>query len=122
MRAKMKACMTCLHFMHDGKCHRYPPAAPIYEVTYNLVTRHQLADRDGNARLDFPKVDESMVCGEWMGRLSDEPDDDEIIRCHDCRYAQFYENDSMPRCAGPLVAQSTLVDPDGYCAWGARRG
>lgn len=76
MRAKRKACMTCAHFMDDGKCHRYPPITQVYEVTYNLihglVTKYPFVDRDGNTRLDFPKVDELMVCGEWKDRLSDE--------------------------------------------------
>lgn len=73
MKAKKKACMTCLYLMDDGRCHRYPPSVPTYAVTYNLVTRHPLAERDGTARLDFPKVDELMVCGEWIDRLSDRP-------------------------------------------------
>ena len=73
MMAKKKVCETCLHFMDDGRCHRYPPSVPVYEVSYNLVTHYPLADRDRTARLDFPKVDELMTCGEWHDRLSDQP-------------------------------------------------
>ena len=73
MKANKRACTTCLHFMDDGRCHRYPPSVPVYEVTYNFVTRYPLADRDGTAHLDFPKVDELMVCGEWRERWSDAP-------------------------------------------------
>lgn len=73
MRAKKKVCMTCLHLMDDGRCHRFPPSVPVYEVSYNLVTHYPLAEQDGSARLDFPKVDELMTCGEWHDRLSDQP-------------------------------------------------
>ena len=72
-RVKTRACETCLHFMDDGRCHRYPPSVPVYKVSYNLVTHYPLADRDGTARLDFPKVDSLMTCGEWRDRRSDEP-------------------------------------------------
>lgn len=91
MKAKKRACMTCLYLMDDGKCHRYPPAAPTYEVTHNLVTRYPLAERDGSARLDFPKVDELMVCGEWRDRLSDG-------QLHVMRF-----DDKRPNCGARVV-------------------
>lgn len=71
-RAKMRACETCLYLMDDHKCHRYPPSVPRYLVSYNLVTKYPLASRDGSAEVDFPVVDELMVCGEWEDRNSDE--------------------------------------------------
>ena len=71
-RAKMRACETCLYLMDDHKCHRYPPSVPRYLVSYNLVTKYPLASRDGSAEVDFPVVDELMVCGEWRERHSDE--------------------------------------------------
>ena len=73
MSAKKKVCETCLHFMDDGRCHRYPPSVPVYEVSYKFITHYPLADRDGTALLDFPKVDGLMTCGEWSDRWSDEP-------------------------------------------------
>ena len=71
-RAKMRACETCLYLMDDHKCHRYPPSIPRYSVSYNLVTKYPRASRDGSAEVDFPVVDELMVCGEWRDRHSDE--------------------------------------------------
>lgn len=71
-RVKARACETCLYLMDDHKCHRYPPSIPRYSVSYNLVTKYPLASRDGNAAVDFPVVDELMVCGEWEDRNSDE--------------------------------------------------
>lgn len=41
-------------------------------MSYNLVTKYPLASRDGSAEVDFPVVDELMVCGEWRDRHSDE--------------------------------------------------
>lgn len=41
-----------------------------------------------------------------------------IVRCRDCKHAIMSYQDGYPRCAGPMVMEATLVDPDGFCAWG----
>ena len=33
-----------------------------------------------------------------------------------CEFTSY--RDGLPRCAGPLVMEATLVSPDGFCAWG----
>lgn len=40
-----------------------------------------------------------------------------IVRCRDCTW--FHWDDSGRWCAQSLVGRS---DPDGFCAWGERRG
>ena len=45
-----------------------------------------------------------------------------IVRCRDCEHAITSYRDGLPRCAGPLVMEATLVSPDGFCAWGERKG
>lgn len=42
---------------------------------------------------------------------------EEIVRCRDCKW--FHWDDSGRWCAQSLVRRS---DPDGFCAWGERRG
>ena len=44
-----------------------------------------------------------------------------IVRCRDCKHAIMSYQDRYPRCAGPMVKEATLVDPDGFCAWGEER-
>ena len=44
-----------------------------------------------------------------------------IVRCRDCKNAITSYRDGLPRCAGPLVMEATLVSPDGFCAWGKER-
>lgn len=44
-----------------------------------------------------------------------------IVRCRDCAHAIMSYQDGLPRCAGPLVMEATLVSPDGFCAWGEPR-
>lgn len=44
-----------------------------------------------------------------------------IVRCRDCKHAIMSYQDGYPRCAGPMVAEATLVYPDGFCAWGEER-
>lgn len=44
-----------------------------------------------------------------------------IVRCRDCKHAIMSYRDGLPRCAGPLVMEATLVSPDGFCAWGEER-
>lgn len=44
-----------------------------------------------------------------------------IVRCRDCKHAIMSYQDGYPRCAGPMVKEATLVDPDGFCAWGEER-
>lgn len=44
-----------------------------------------------------------------------------IVRCRDCKHAITSYRDGLPRCAGPLVMEATLVSPDGFCAWGEPR-
>ena len=44
-----------------------------------------------------------------------------IVRCRDCEHAITSYRDGLPRCAGPLVMEATLVSPDGFCAWGEER-
>lgn len=41
-----------------------------------------------------------------------------VVRCRDCKHAITSYRDGLPRCAGPLVMEATLVSPDGFCAWG----
>ena len=41
-----------------------------------------------------------------------------VVRCRDCKHAIMSYQDGHPRCAGPMVMEATLVDPDGFCAWG----
>ena len=45
-----------------------------------------------------------------------------VVRCRDCKHAITSYRGGLPRCAGPLVMEATLVSPDGFCAWGERRG
>ena len=45
-----------------------------------------------------------------------------VVRCRDCKHAIMSYQDGHPRCAGPMVMEATLVDPDGFCAWGEERG
>lgn len=44
-----------------------------------------------------------------------------IVRCRDCKHAIMSYQDGHPRCSGPMVTEATLVDPDGFCAWGEER-
>lgn len=44
-----------------------------------------------------------------------------VVRCRDCAHAITSYQDGLPRCAGPLVMEATLVSPDGFCAWGEPR-
>ena len=44
-----------------------------------------------------------------------------IVRCRDCEHAITSYRDGLPRCAGPLVMEATLVSPDGFCSWGEPR-
>lgn len=44
-----------------------------------------------------------------------------VVRCRDCKHAITSYRDGLPRCAGPLVMEATLVSPDGFCAWGKPR-
>ena len=44
-----------------------------------------------------------------------------VVRCRDCKHAITSYRDGLPRCAGPLVMEATLVSPDGFCAWGEPR-
>ena len=44
-----------------------------------------------------------------------------IVRCRDCKHAIMSYQDGHPRCSGPMVTEATLVDPDGFCAWGEPR-
>lgn len=44
-----------------------------------------------------------------------------VVRCRDCAHAITSYQDGLPRCAGPLVMEATLVSPDGFCAWGEER-
>lgn len=44
-----------------------------------------------------------------------------VTRCRDCEHAITSHRDGLPRCAGPLVMEATLVSPDGFCAWGRSR-
>lgn len=73
MRVFRRACMTCAHLYDDGKCHRFPPSVPVFEVSYNGVTHYPKASKDGCAELDFPTVDEISVCGEYTERTVSEP-------------------------------------------------
>ena len=41
----------------------------------------------------------------------------EIVRCRDCKW---FKHNSFPRC--DLRMQAVEVEPDGFCAWGERRG
>ena len=44
-----------------------------------------------------------------------------VVRCRDCKHAITRYRDGLPRCAGPLVMEATLVSPEGFCAWGVPR-
>lgn len=44
-----------------------------------------------------------------------------VVRCRDCAHAITSYPDGLPRCAGPLVMEATLVSPDCFCAWGEPR-
>ena len=44
-----------------------------------------------------------------------------VVRCRDCKHAITSYRDGLPRCAGPLVMEATLVSPDGFCAWGEEK-
>lgn len=44
-----------------------------------------------------------------------------VVRCRDCKHAITSYRDGLPRCAGLLVMEATLVSPDGFCAWGEPR-
>ena len=45
---------------------------------------------------------------------------EEVVRCRDCKHAITSYTDGLPRCAGPLVMEATLVPADCFCAWGER--
>ena len=63
-----RSCRTCAHFHDDGSCHRYPPSAPVFKVTYNGVPSYMKTSEDGSAMLAFPTVVENDVCGEYAER------------------------------------------------------
>ena len=44
-----------------------------------------------------------------------------VVRCRDCKHAITSYRDGLPRCAGPLVMEATLVSPDDFCSWGEPR-
>lgn len=45
---------------------------------------------------------------------------EEVVRCRDCSYASSAGLDCNPE-ARYCVAMDTVIAPDGFCAWGARR-
>ena len=52
---------------------------------------------------------------------------EEIVRCRDCAY--YYEADNyhpkgnyISQCCKYFDAYNDEVNPDGFCAWGERRG
>lgn len=45
----------------------------------------------------------------------------EIVRCRDCIYFDKYENDEISVCYR-FDNEQPIVEPDGFCAWGERRG
>ena len=52
---------------------------------------------------------------------------DEIVRCRDCRCYYEAENyhpsgNYVMRCCKYFDTYNDEVDPDGFCAWGRRRG
>lgn len=48
------------------------------------------------------------------------PITDEIVRCRDCKHWQPWMKGAEPECWANGEPFST--PPDGYCAWGERRG
>ena len=65
---------------------------------------------------DYPDV--SFYSDEYSGTVERR---ERIVRCRDCKHAIMSYQDRYPRCAGPMVKEATLVDPDGFCAWGEER-
>ena len=55
--------------------------------------------------------DTSLIHTDYLPR-------ERVVRCRDCKHAITSYRDGLPRCAGPLVMEATLVSPDGFCAWG----
>ena len=45
----------------------------------------------------------------------------EIVRCRDCAYYDKYPNDEISVCYR-FDNEQPIVEPDGFCAWGERRG
>lgn len=44
-----------------------------------------------------------------------------IVRCRDCVYFDKYENDEISVCYR-FDNEQPIVEPDGFCAWGERKG
>ena len=58
-----------------------------------------------------------------MDDVAEELENNELVRCKDCKY--FYDFDN--RCSkffynNNAIFASAIVEPDGFCAWGADRG
>ena len=60
------------------------------------------------------ELDTSLIHTEYLPN-------ERVVRCRDCEHAITSYRDGLPRCAGPLVMEATLVSPDGFCAWGKPR-
>lgn len=58
------------------------------------------------------EMDTSLIHTDYLPR-------ERVVRCRDCKHAITSYRDGLPRCAGPLVMEATLVSPDGFCAWGS---
>lgn len=46
---------------------------------------------------------------------------EEIVRCRDCAYYDKYPNDEISVCYR-FDNEQPIVEPDGFCKWGKRRG
>ena len=66
-------CYTCRYYFDDGRCHRNPPSVPIYEVTYNNVSRYHKTHSSNTGLVNFPEVDKWMLCGSWAYRHDKKP-------------------------------------------------
>ena len=74
--------------------------------------------------MDKSAITMTTGCDWWLERVTMEGEQrypERIVRCRDCKHAITSYRDGLPRCAGPLVMEATLVSPDGFCAWGEEK-
>lgn len=72
--------------------------------------------------------DSRISWGEYIGRLYDTDEielltEHEIVRCKDCEYLE--KHGSFVMCMlpdGDGGYACWIVEPDGFCAWGERKG
>ena len=110
--------MTGIERLHEvvRELGRFSFCYDLYETLGNIadqIERERECDADTieNLRLELGEARDDAA---WVREHG--------VRCRDCKHAITSYRDGLPRCAGPLVMEATLVSPDGFCAWGERKG